>query len=89
MDKERFDKAFEYFIEEGDEKITPKTFFEVLADIEKERTQGTIKLRAFIDNGELKFLPTEAEEISVHDNEIILGNQRIQIKIVESGLSQN
>jgi len=81
MDKERFDKAFEHFIKEGDEKITPQTFFEVLADIEKERAQRAIELRAVIDNGELKFLPTE--EISVHDNEIVLGNQRIKIKIVE------
>ena len=82
MDKERFDQAFEHFIKEGDEKITPKTFFEVLADIEKERVKRTVELRAFIDNGELKFLPTE--DISVHDNEIILGNQRISIKIVEA-----
>lgn len=81
MDKERFDKAFEHFIEEGDEKITPKTFFEVLADIEKERVLRTIELRAFIADGELKFLPTE--DISAHDNEIILGNQLIKIKIVE------
>jgi hypothetical protein len=82
MDKERFDKAFEHFIEEGNEKVTPKTFFEVLADIEKERAQRTVELRAFIDNGKLKFLPTE--DISVRDNEIILGNQRILIKIVEA-----
>jgi hypothetical protein len=81
MDKERFDKAFEHFIEEGDEKITPKTFFEVLADIEKERVLRTIELRAFIVNGELKFFPTE--DISAHDNEILLGNQLIKIKIVE------
>jgi len=81
MDKERFDKAFEHFIEGGDEKITPQTFFEVLADIEKERAQRTIELHAFINNGELIFLPTEG--ISVHDNKIILGNQQIKIKIVE------
>ena len=73
-----------HFIEEGDERITPQTFFEVLADIEKERAQGTIELGAVIDeNQALKILPTE--EISVHDNEneIILGHQRILIKIVE------
>ena len=82
MDKARFDQAFEHFIEQGDEKMTPKTFFKVLADIEKERAQRTIELRAFIDdNRQLKFLPTE--EISVHGNEIILGNERILVKIVE------
>ncbi|MBI1923272.1 hypothetical protein HYR99_03375 [Candidatus Poribacteria bacterium] len=82
MDKKRFDQAFEHFIEKGDEKITPKTFFEVLADIEKERAQRTVELQAVIGKDkELKFLPTE--DISVHDNQIILGNQRILIKIVE------
>ena len=39
MNKTRFDKAFAKFIRRGEEKITPRTFFQVLAEIEPERAQ--------------------------------------------------
>lgn len=79
MSKSRFDKAFGEFIRRGEEKITPKTFFRVLADIERERVQRTVELRAKIVEGRLRFEPSP--EISVRDNEIVLGNQRIVVKM--------
>jgi N-dimethylarginine dimethylaminohydrolase len=75
MNKARFDKAFASFIRRGEEKITPKTFFQVLAEIEQERVQKTIELQAKIIAGKLRF--ETSPEIYVHDNTIVLGNQRI------------
>jgi hypothetical protein len=79
MSKSRFDQAFASFIRRGEEKITPKTFFQILADIERERVQRTIELQAKIVEGKLQFEPSP--EIFVHDNEIVLGNQRIVVKV--------
>lgn len=79
MSKSRFDKAFSGFIRRGEEKVTPKTFFQALAEIERERVQRTIELRAKIVKGKLQFEPSP--EVSVHDNEIVLGNQRIVVKV--------
>ena len=79
MHKARFDKAFAAFIRRGEEKITPKTFFQVLVEIERERVQRTIALRAKIVKGKLQFEPSP--DIPVHDNEIVLGNQRIVIDV--------
>ncbi|MBI1930559.1 hypothetical protein HYR99_40725 [Candidatus Poribacteria bacterium] len=79
MSKACFDKAFAAFIRRGEEKVTPRTFFQVLAEIERERVQKTIELRAKIVDGGLQFEPSP--EISVHDNEIVLGNQRIVVNI--------
>ncbi|MBI3301768.1 MAG: hypothetical protein HYZ72_06785 [Deltaproteobacteria bacterium] len=44
----RFDKVFGEFIRRDEEKITPKTFFQVLAETERERVQKTVELRAKI-----------------------------------------
>jgi len=79
MSKSRFDRAFAEFILRGEEKITPKTFFRILAEIEKERVQKTVELRAKIVEGKLQFEPSP--EISVHGNEIVFGNQRIVVKM--------
>lgn len=79
MSKKRFDKAFAKFITQGEEKITPLTFFQALAEIERERAQKTIDLQAVIVNGQLRFAPSP--ELSVHANEIWLGNQRIVVHV--------
>ena len=79
MNKSRFDKAFAAFIRRGEEKITPKTFFQVLAEIERERAQKTIELQAKIVEGKLYF--ESSPEIFVHENEIVLGNQKIVVKM--------
>jgi hypothetical protein len=80
MDKSRFDKAFAKFIRRGEEKITPKTFFQTLTETEQERVQRTIELRAKIVDGELQFGPSP--DVSVHDNEIVFGNQRMVVKML-------
>lgn len=79
MNKTRFDKAFVQFMRCGEEAITPRTFFQLLAEIERERVQKTIELRAKIIEGQLQFEPST--EIAVHDNEIVWGNQRIVVKM--------
>jgi hypothetical protein len=79
MSKKRFDKAFAGFIRRGEEKITPQTFFQTLAEIERERTQKTIELRADIVDGQLQFAPSP--DISVRGNEIIVGRQRIVVHV--------
>jgi hypothetical protein len=79
MNKSRFDKAFASFIRRGEEKITPKTFFQVLAEIEQERVQKTIELRVKIIKGKLRF--EASPEIYVHDDAIVLGNQRIVVRM--------
>lgn len=79
MSKSRFDKAFAAYIRRGEEKITPKTFFAVMAEVERERTQKTIELQAKIVEGKLRF--EASPEIFVHDNEIVLGNQRIVVRM--------
>ena len=83
MSKKRFDKAFTKFLQGGDEKISPKTFFEVLEQIERDRIQHTIELRAKIVGQELQFEPSP--EISVHGNEIRLGDKRIVVKVSGRG----
>lgn len=79
MSKAKFDKAFARFIRRPDEKITPPTFYETLAEIEQERAEKVIELRARIVAGQLRFAPSA--ELSVRDNEILLGNQRIIVKV--------
>lgn len=79
MNKQRFDKAFAGFLKHGEEKISSKTFFQILAAIEQERTQRTIELQAKIIAGKLQFEPST--EIHVQDNEIIFDNQRIVVKV--------
>ncbi|MCG3161661.1 MAG: hypothetical protein JMDDDDMK_02858 [Acidobacteria bacterium] len=79
MSKKRFDKAFAKFIRSSEEKITPKTFFQVLDEIERERAQKTIELQARIVEGQLQFAPSP--ELSVRGNEIWLGQQRIVVHV--------
>jgi hypothetical protein len=79
MSKARFDKAFGQFIRRSEEKITPKTFLQVLAEIERERRRETIELQARLIGGQLEFQPSA--DITVHGNEIIVGNQRIVVRI--------
>jgi len=70
--KARFDGAFAACIRRGEEKITPKTFFQVLREIEQERMQRTIELRAKVVEGTLQFEPSP--DLTIHNNEIIVGN---------------
>jgi hypothetical protein len=79
MNKARFDKAFGRFIRSEEAHITPKTFYEVLAESERNRILHTIELNATIVEGKLQFEPSS--EISVHDNEIVLGNHRIVVRV--------
>jgi hypothetical protein len=83
MSKKRFDRAFAKYIRRGEEKITSPMFFQVLAEIERERTQKTIELQAEIVDGQLRFAPSP--EISVHENEIVLGDQRIVVRVSSGG----
>ena len=79
MSKARFDKAFAAFIRRGEDKIIPTTFFQLLKEIEQERVQQTIELRAKIVEGQLQF--ESSPDLSVHHNEIIVGRQRIVVKV--------
>jgi hypothetical protein len=79
MSKPRFDKAFSKFIDGGEPRLTTKTFFEVLAEIESRRIERTIDLEAKVVGGQLRFEPSS--EISVHENEIVLGNQRLVVRL--------
>lgn len=79
MNKSRFDKAFARFIHRREEKIIPATFLEVLAAIERERTPRTVELRARVIGNKLQFEPSS--EILVQNNEIVVGNQRIVVKV--------
>lgn len=80
MGKARCDQAFASFIRRGEEKITPQTFFQVLAEIEREHGPRTIELRAKIVEGQLQFEPSP--DISIYDNGIVAGHQRIKVKIL-------
>ena len=77
MSKQRFDKAFAQFIQQDEEPITPPTFFETLAEIERERAPKVIELQASLIGGQLQFTPSP--ELSVHGNEIVLGEKRIVV----------
>ena len=83
MSKARFDRVFAEFIRRGEEKITPRTFFQVLREIEQERTQKAIELRAQVVEGTLQFEPSP--DLTVHNNEMIVGNQRIVVNIASQG----
>lgn len=79
MSKARFDRAFAAFIRRREEKVSAKTFFQVLAEIEKERTEKTIELRAKVVGKTLRFEPSA--ELCVHENEILVGGQRIVVRV--------
>jgi hypothetical protein len=79
MGKARFDKAFSKFLSGGEERVTPKTFFQLIEEIEQERARKTIQLRAKLVGGKLKFKPSP--EVAVHENEIVVGNQRIVVDL--------
>jgi hypothetical protein len=78
VSKARFDKAFGQFVRRR-EKIIPKTFFQVLAEIERERAPKTIEVRARLVAGELQFEPSP--EVPVRGNVIVVGNQRIVVRV--------
>ena len=79
MSKKRFDQAFAQFIAQDEEPITASTFFQTLAEIERERAHKTIELQAEIVNGQLQF--AASPELSVRGNEILLGQQRIVVHV--------
>jgi hypothetical protein len=79
MSKARLDKVFADFIRRGEEKVPPRTFFQVLAEIERTRADNTIELRARLVGGKLQFEPSS--EITVHDNEIFVGKHRIVVRV--------
>ncbi|HKI36904.1 MAG TPA: hypothetical protein VKA46_33940 [Gemmataceae bacterium] len=79
MSKARFDTAFRKFLKGGEERVRPKTFFQLIAEIERERAQKPIQLRARLVGGKLKFEPSS--EVAVHGNEIVVGNQRIVVDL--------
>ena len=79
MSKARFDKAFAQFVRRPGEKVTPKTFFQILAEIEQERTPKTIEVRARMVGGQLQFEPSP--DVSTQGNEIVVGDQRIIVRV--------
>jgi hypothetical protein len=79
VSKTRFDKAFRQFVRRPEEKMTPKTFFQVLAEIERERAQKTIEVHARMVGGQLQFEPSP--DVRVKGNEILVGNQRIVVRV--------
>jgi hypothetical protein len=50
-----------------------------MAEVEQERVQRTIELRAKVIEGKLRFEPSA--ELSVHENEILVGDHRIIVKV--------
>jgi hypothetical protein len=79
VNKRRFDKAFDHFIRRAEEKTSPRTFLQVLAEIEQERVQKPIELRARMVGGQLQFEPSP--DVRVEGNEILVGNQRIVVRV--------
>lgn len=79
MNKARFDRAFESFIGDDEEQITVSTFFETLAEIEHERAEKVIELEAQVIGNQLLFAPSP--DVAVNGNEIVLGNQRIVVRM--------
>jgi len=79
MQKLRFDKAFVKFIHSDVDKIKPSTFFQIIKEIERERVDRTIELRAKVMQGNLYFEPSP--EICVHENVIIIDNLKIVVKL--------
>jgi hypothetical protein len=53
-------------------RITPGAFFQTLAEIESERVQKTIELRAKSIDGQLHFTPSP--ELFIEGNKVIIGN---------------
>ncbi len=79
MSKARFDKAFARFLAGGQEQISPKSFFQVLDEIERHRPQRTIELRARIVGRRLRFEPSDA--LPVNGNTIFIGDKRIIVQV--------
>mgnify|MGYP002784180346 CR=1 FL=1 len=79
MNKARFDRAFQSFINNDDEQVTANTFFETLAEIERERAEKVIELQAHLVGDQLEFIPSP--DVAVNGNEIVLGNQRIVVRM--------
>ncbi len=44
MDKDEFAALLEYFIERGEDRVTPQTFFQVMADVAAQRNQHAAEL---------------------------------------------
>jgi hypothetical protein len=79
MNKARFDQAFSNFIRGGEQRVTPEKFSQILAEIESQRVDQTIELTAKVVDNKLQFEPSP--EISVRDNEIVFGNQRVVVRL--------
>jgi hypothetical protein len=52
---------------------------QILAEIESQRVDQTIELTAKVVDNKLQFEPSP--EISVRDNEIVFGNQRVVVRL--------
>jgi hypothetical protein len=79
VNKQTIDKIFGSFIRLGEPTVAPKTFFQILEEIEQERGRRTIELKAKVVRGKLQFEPSS--ELTVKDNEILVGTQRIVVRV--------
>lgn len=87
MDGEEFDSLLERFIETQsgpDEPLPGEVFFDLWADIEEGR--APIEINGVVVEGRLVLLPPASASVpvTVSENEIVLGDQVIKIRLVSS-----
>jgi len=85
MDGEEFDSLLERFIETQsgpDEPLPSEVFFDLWADIEEGRVP--IEINGMVVEGRLVLLPPASASVpvTVSENEIVLGDQVIKIRLV-------
>ncbi len=77
MNDAEFDALVGQFIERGEDRVTPQTFMQVMADVAEQRSQHEVELLGRVVNGEIIFdtpapLPVGNSTLYVGDTKITL-----------------
>jgi hypothetical protein len=79
MNDAEFDALVEHFIERGEDRVTPRTFLQVMTDVAEQRSQHEVELSGRVVNGEIIFdLPAP---LPVATNTLYVGETKITLKL--------
>jgi hypothetical protein len=86
MNETEFDALVEQFIERGEDRVTPQTFLQVMADVAEQCSQHEVELSGQVVNGEIIFdMPAP---LPVGTNTLYVGETKITLKLrVENALA--
>ena len=81
MSRFYLDDQFEAYLARDDDLLTGRQFFDILAEIERQRTQETIEVTLRLVNGQIEFQPSS--RIRTQGSELWVDDKRIVVKVAD------